>query len=242
LQTLFDLTALDLVFVQSIFDNSQATQQSRRRITFAPSPKQASLTYTATKLAPQVVSNPKFYSKNLVQPFKIDLHVDGGALDPATLALVNDAINQVLPYLRFAPEHRELFRSLHFELKNFAKYRKDTWMGFYLLGNSEFLELGPFVGFETEHHSIALAHGLCGAALREQKTVIAHDVSLQPDYLACSPFTRSEMVVPIQIGQRHLLELDLDSAEVGAYDAPEVQKKVTNFAESLGPKFEKFFK
>jgi hypothetical protein len=52
-------------------------------------------------------------------------------------------------------------------------------------------------GKPSPHTRIPLGRGICGAAAAEQATIIVDDVHADPRYLACSPDTRSEIVVPI---------------------------------------------
>lgn len=85
-----------------------------------------------------------------------------------------------------------------------------TWVGIYLLEGKE-LVLGPFLGKPSPHARIPLDQGVCGAAAREQQTVIVPDVNADPRYLACSLETRSEIVVPIFRNGRVAGEIDIDS-------------------------------
>ncbi len=97
-----------------------------------------------------------------------------------------------------------------------AYHPRYTWVGIYLLDGDE-LVLGPFLGRPTPHTRIPLDRGLCGAAAREQRTIVVDEVSADPRYLACSLETRSEIVVPILAGRRVLGEIDIDSDEPAAF-------------------------
>ncbi len=90
------------------------------------------------------------------------------------------------------------------------------WVGIYFLSGNELL-LGPFVGAPSPHTRIPLDTGICGAAARERRTVIVPDVSADPRYLACSLETQSEIVVPIQIGDQVVGEIDIDSHTRNAF-------------------------
>ncbi len=98
--------------------------------------------------------------------------------------------------------------------ENFPKF---NWVGFYLRDGNE-LALGPYLGKPTPHTRIKLDSGICGAAVREEKTIIVADVKSDPRYLACSLETKSEMVVPIRKGERIVGEIDIDSDELDAFD------------------------
>ena len=98
--------------------------------------------------------------------------------------------------------------------ENFPKY---NWVGFYLM-NGEELALGPYVGKPSPHTRIKLDSGICGAAVREEQTIIVPDVKPDLRYLACSLETKSEIVVPIRKGEKIVGEIDIDSDELDAFD------------------------
>lgn len=85
-----------------------------------------------------------------------------------------------------------------------------NWTGFYLM-QGDHLEVGPYVGPETEHVRIELNRGICGAAASEKATVTVDDVLSDPRFIACSRSTRSEIVVPLMDGDTILGEIDIDS-------------------------------
>ena len=84
------------------------------------------------------------------------------------------------------------------------------WTGFYMLKNGKLI-VGPYVGPETPHKEIELHQGVCGAAASNRKTIIVDDVRKDERFLACSAFTRSEIVVPLMDGDTVLGEIDIDS-------------------------------
>jgi GAF domain-containing protein len=91
-----------------------------------------------------------------------------------------------------------------------------TWTGIYLLEGDE-LVLGPFVGTPSPHVRIPLGRGICGAAATQKAAIIVDDVNADPRYLACSLETKSEIVVPIMLGDRVLGEIDVDSDRLAAF-------------------------
>jgi L-methionine (R)-S-oxide reductase len=93
------------------------------------------------------------------------------------------------------------------------------WVGIYWL-KGETLNLGAWSGPEdTPHKKIPLGEGICGAAARENKTVIVDDVTGDSRYLACFPSTRSEIVVPIHAKGKVIGEIDIDGTKVAAFSA-----------------------
>ncbi len=85
-----------------------------------------------------------------------------------------------------------------------------NWTGFYMMGDGA-LNVGPYIGPETEHTRIELNRGICGAAVTSKKTVMVDDVLSDPRFLACSLSTRSEIVVPLMDGNTCIGEIDIDS-------------------------------
>ena len=85
------------------------------------------------------------------------------------------------------------------------------WTGFYRVVAPEWLKIGPYQG---GHGCLAIPfhQGICGRCARWQATVIIPDVTREPDHIACSASTRSEIVVPVFDAAGHLRAvLDVDS-------------------------------
>lgn len=117
------------------------------------------------------------------------------------------------------------------------------WTGIYELYPDDVLRLGPFVGAPTDHVFIAVGRGVCGTAVAEKRTVVVPDVSLAPNYLACSAATRSELVVLIRQGEKIFAQIDIDSHDLDAFDPATVAEveQVARllagaYAESLAPR------
>jgi len=94
---------------------------------------------------------------------------------------------------------------------------KYTWTGIYLV-EGETLVLHNHIGLPTPHATIGMDSGICGLAARQGRTVVVPDVGSDPRYLACSPATRSEMVVPILKEGEVVGEIDIDSDLPDAFD------------------------
>src|SRR5215475_9017265 len=91
-----------------------------------------------------------------------------------------------------------------------------NWCGFYFLRGGE-LVLGPFQG-KVACVRIALGRGVCGTAARDKRAVIVPDVEKFPGHIACDAGSRSEIVVPIVVGDQVVAVLDVDSYELAAFD------------------------
>jgi L-methionine (R)-S-oxide reductase len=91
-----------------------------------------------------------------------------------------------------------------------------NWVGIYNLYGDE-LVLGPSLGKPSPHTRIKIDSGICGAAAREERTVVVDDVSADPRHLVCSIDTCSEIVVPIFKNGRVVGEIDIDSDTRAAF-------------------------
>jgi GAF domain-containing protein len=90
-----------------------------------------------------------------------------------------------------------------------------NWVGFYLRDGDQLL-LGPFQG-KPACQRIPLGRGVCGQAAQARRTLIVPDVREFPDYIACSPETLSEIVVPLYTEECLYGVLDLDSPRQGRF-------------------------
>lgn len=111
-----------------------------------------------------------------------------------------------------------------------------NWVGFYFTKGPE-LVLGPFQG-RPACIRIGWGKGVCGTAARERRTLIVPDVHAFPGHIACDARSRSELVVPLLVGERVLGVLDLDSpqlARFGEDDARGIERLAAIWLENLDP-------
>ena len=112
-----------------------------------------------------------------------------------------------------------------------------NWVGIYLLNPEEnVLWLHNYVGEGTEHARIPVGEGVCGTAVAEGKNQNVPDVTAVDNYLACSPKTKSELVVLIRAGDEILGQIDIDSHQQGAFtddDEQAIQSVADKLAEVL---------
>ncbi|NYZ63119.1 GAF domain-containing protein [Luteimonas deserti] len=92
-----------------------------------------------------------------------------------------------------------------------------NWVGFYLFDGTE-LVVGPFQGLPACVR-IPLDKGVCGAAARTRQTQRVDDVHAFPGHIACDSASRSELVVPLQDGERLIGVFDVDSPLPARFDA-----------------------
>lgn len=136
------------------------------------------------------------------------------------------AINQIC---RIISQNKNIEDSLQeivdFLYTNFEKY---SWVGIYFV-KDDTLILGPWKGTSaTEHTSIPIGFGICGAAAKTGKTEVIADVSKDDRYLSCFISTRSEIVVPIKKQGVVVGEIDIDSDSANAFTSSD-----TIFLESV---------
>jgi len=90
-----------------------------------------------------------------------------------------------------------------------------NWVGFYLRHGDE-LVLGPFQG-KPACVRIGWGKGVCGTAAATASVQRVTDVSQFSGHIACDADSRSEVVVPLIVGDRVIGVLDIDSPSVGRF-------------------------
>jgi GAF domain-containing protein len=98
------------------------------------------------------------------------------------------------------------------------------------------LWLHNYMGTPTEHAKIAAGQGVCGTAVAEKANQNVPDVSKVENYLACSPKTKSELVVLIRAGDEIFGQIDIDSRELSAF-SNEDQEQLEMIADKLSEVF-----
>ncbi len=99
------------------------------------------------------------------------------------------------------------------------------WVGYYLVSTESTSELilGPFAGAATEYTRIGFGMGVCGQVADSLTARVVDDVSLEPNYLSCSPDIRSEFVAPVIWNGKLVGELDLDSGKMAAFRETDIE-------------------
>jgi len=104
-------------------------------------------------------------------------------------------------------------------VQNFAP--RFFWTGFYVVDPDKLDELvvGPYQG-SLGCLRIPFGKGVCGAAAASGETQLVEDVHAFPGHIACDARSQSEIVVPVFDAEGKLdAVLDIDSEQVGAFDA-----------------------
>jgi len=110
-----------------------------------------------------------------------------------------------------------------------------NWLGIYVLRGDE-LVLGPFQGQPACVH-IALGAGVCGTAAATRTTLRVADVHDFPGHIVCDAASRSEIVVPLIVGDQLIGVLDIDSPIVNRFsedDQVGVEQICQNFCALQG--------
>ena len=109
------------------------------------------------------------------------------------------------------------------------------WTGFYTV-EGERLELGPFQG-PIACYRIKRGRGVCGTSWDRDETIIVPDVEKFPGHIACSSFSRREIVVPMHDKDGKVVDvLDIDSKELNTFDETDkthLEKLVKDISKSL---------
>lgn len=84
-----------------------------------------------------------------------------------------------------------------------------NWAGFYIL-SGDTLILGPFQG-KPACIEIPIGRGVCGTAVKEDRTILVDDVHKFPGHIACDSASNSEIVIPIRNRGAIFGVLDIDS-------------------------------
>jgi L-methionine (R)-S-oxide reductase len=112
-----------------------------------------------------------------------------------------------------------------------------NFVGVYLFNPDEqILWLHNYMGDGTEHARIDVGQGICGTAVAEMQNQNVGDVSKVENYLACSPKTKSELVVLIRAGDEVFGQLDIDARSKDAFGKGD-QEAVELVADKLSEVF-----
>lgn len=111
------------------------------------------------------------------------------------------------------------------------------FVGVYLHNPDEqILWLHNYMGEPTEHARIEVGRGVCGTAVAEKKNQNVGDVTQIDNYLACSPKTKSELVVLIRAGDEIFGQIDIDSKVNNAFSRQD-QEAIEMVADKLSEVF-----
>ena len=111
------------------------------------------------------------------------------------------------------------------------------WIGFYLVEGNQ-LVLGPFQG-PVACTRLHRGRGVCAEAWSRNEAVLVDDVGAFPGHVACSPESRSELVLPVRDASGAVRAVfDIDSARAADFnqeDALRMQRLIDRVADQLIP-------
>lgn len=105
-----------------------------------------------------------------------------------------------------------------------------NWAGFYYLKGDRLI-LGPFQG-KPACIEIPVGRGVCGTAVKEDRSILVPDVHQFPGHIACDSASNSELVIPLHQGGQIIGVLDLDSPYLNRF-TDEDRIGLESFAEAL---------
>jgi len=112
-----------------------------------------------------------------------------------------------------------------------------NFVGVYLFNEADNeLWLHNYMGESTEHAKIPVGKGVCGTAVAEKKNQNVPDVTAIDNYLACSPRTKSELVVLIRAGDEVFGQIDIDCKKKDCF-SQEAQESLELIADKLAEVF-----
>lgn len=96
--------------------------------------------------------------------------------------------------------------------------RNYRWVGIYKVMKKEFVILAGTGDEPPTYARFPVTQGLCGAALESGKPIVVGDVHKDSRYLPTFHTTRSEIIVPMTNGHRHIVGmLDAESEKLNAF-------------------------
>ena len=93
---------------------------------------------------------------------------------------------------------------------NLIKTEDLFFVGFYVVKNSQDLELGPYNSSILPTALIEKGKGLCGSCWDQNQVRLENDVTTCNNYIACDLETKSEIVIPIRKDGNVVAVLDID--------------------------------
>jgi GAF domain-containing protein len=104
------------------------------------------------------------------------------------------------------------------------------WVGVYLVKNGA-LVLGPFQG-PIACTRIKYGSGVCGSSWAQKTPILVPDVAAFPGHIACSSLSKSEVVVPVLVGDKVVMVIDVDSNKLDDFTTDDVEG-LTHVAELI---------
>ena len=110
----------------------------------------------------------------------------------------------------------EKARKIAEAIRNFGSYR---WVGLYDVGETEVSIIAYSGPGAPAYPTFPIGKGLTGSAIKEKKTVVVGDVTIDPRYLTAFGSTKSEIIIPILDSRRGIVvgTVDVESERANAF-------------------------
>ncbi len=96
-----------------------------------------------------------------------------------------------------------------------------SWTGFYHVAGPDELHVGPYQG--PVACQVLRGGGVCLHSVRTHRPVVVPDVEAFPGHIACDARTRSEIVVPLIVGDKVRAVLDIDAHKPSQFSETDVR-------------------
>src|SRR5256714_12597012 len=108
------------------------------------------------------------------------------------------------------------------------------WVGIYDVGSDEISVVGWSGPAGPAHPRFPVTQGLNGAAVASRETILVNDVSADARYLTTLGGTRAELIVPVQLDNRVVGTVDVESARANSFTESD-RELVEGFARTIAP-------
>ena len=97
------------------------------------------------------------------------------------------------------------------------------WVGLYDVGDEQISAIAWTGAVAPAFATFPLSQGLSGDAVRTRAPVIVEDVTTDPGYVTTFPSTKSEIIVPVLVGDAVPGTIDVESERVNAFSSHDVR-------------------
>jgi len=105
-------------------------------------------------------------------------------------------------------------------IRSAGDYRR---VGLYEVDDQQISAIAWTGSLAPAFRTFSLSKGLSGDAVRTRAPVMVGDVSADPRYLSAFPSTKSEIIVPVLVGETVLGTIDVESENINAFSSQDVR-------------------
>jgi len=132
------------------------------------------------------------------------------------MSVPKEIVDSIQLIVSGAENRVEKARKIAGVIRNFEPYR---WVGLYDVGRDEVSIIAYTGPSAPAYPTFPIGRGLTGSAIKEKKTVVLGDVTIDPRYLTAFGSTKSEIIIPILDSRRGMVvgTLDVESERTNAF-------------------------